>query len=183
MSTETEIDLTDLGMARSRAAEAHSAANEIRRRLAAGDMSIEGSDLAEAEALERITALQLESAEQHTAAEQERQAAIQLQADRVAMQEKWAAAVAPDPKIDALLDRAVEVAMEFVRAAHDRNVYRENLAAEAAALGFDVGTVGWDRPLHVLGRRILDEARAVLPVDQIMPRLDSPADGAWGERL
>lgn len=171
----------DLDTVRARAASATAAAGALRDRVASGDPTVNFAALASVEADERLTDLQLDAAEQRAAEQRERDEAAQLEAERAAMQQEWAAAHAPDAdaEVRTRMAAAVAAAITYIRAAQDRANYLQALAVRAPTLGFRVDVAQPPSPLPPLGQAILAEATAVLPWAQTTANHGVRASSVW----
>jgi len=171
----------DLDTIRARAASATAAAGALRDRVASGDPIVNFAALASVEADERLTDLQLDAAEQRAAQQRERDEAAQLEADRAAMQQEWAAAHAPDAdaEVRTRMAAAVAAAITYIRAAQDHTSYLQALTVRAQTLGFRVDVAQPPSPLPPLGQAILAEATAVLPWAQTTANHGVRASSVW----
>lgn len=180
MSTDTAGQL-DLDVIRDRAVTATEAAQAFRDRAAAGDPAVDAAGLATAEGEERLARLQLAAAEQRDAEQRERDEAVQLKADRAALQREWAAAHSPDAdaEVRTRMAAAVTAAITYISAARDRANYLQALAVRARTLGFRVDVAQPPNPLPPLGQAILAEATAVLPWAQTTANHGVRASSVW----
>jgi len=164
----------DLDTIRARAASATAAAGALRDRVASGDPIVNFAALASVEADERLTDLQLDAAEQRAAQQRERDEAAQLEADRAAMQQEWAAAHAPDAdaEVRTRMAAAVAAAITYIRAAQDRANYLEALAVRAQTLRFPRGRSAAAEPAASArsGDPRRGHRRAALGADHRQPR-------------
>jgi len=110
-----------------------------------------------------------------------RDEAAQLEAERAAMQQEWAAAHSPDAdaEVRTRMAAAVAAAITYIRAAQDRADYLQALAVRAQTLGFRVDVAQPPSPLPPLGQAILAEATAVLPWAQTTANHGVRASSVW----
>lgn len=170
-----------LATAQKRAGDTATAAQALRDRATAGGR-VNAADLAAAEAEERLAAIQLEAAQQRAAEQRKVDDTRQLERDRAAVQDEWAAAQTPDAAVQRLLDVAVAAAVEYLQAAQARAYALAGLHDRAGSLGFEVDAYRSRRsPLPDLATAILAGARDVLPQEHTTPRYDTtPIYSVWG---
>jgi len=151
-------------------------AQALRERVAAGDADVTATELASAEAQERLGALRSSAAEKRAARKREREQAAQLVTDRAIVQAEWQAAHVPgvDEHVQALRAAAVQAAAAYIEAVQGRADELQRLAERAQTLGLRAEPPRHRSPLPDLGNAILDEVRGVLPWQFV-----TPSDSVW----